>query len=61
MTAAFVAVHLRSNVIGPAKAAQVTLPHIGAVTFGAGVLYFPVCHVFGDILTAVYGYARARR
>ena len=28
--------------------------------FGAGVLFFPISYVFGDILTEVYGYARAR-
>ncbi len=59
--AAFVAVYLCANLIGPAKAAQVHLPLIGAVTFGAGVLFFPISHIFGDILTEVYGYARARR
>ncbi|HEX9180791.1 MAG TPA: queuosine precursor transporter [Burkholderiales bacterium] len=59
--AAFVAVYLCSNLIGPAKAAQVTLPLLGPVTFGAGVLFFPISYIFGDILTEVYGYARARR
>ncbi|HET9701367.1 MAG TPA: queuosine precursor transporter [Burkholderiales bacterium] len=59
--AAFVAVYLCSNLIGPAKAAQVTLPLVGPVTFGAGVLFFPISYIFGDILTEVYGYARARR
>ena len=59
--AAFVAVYLCSNLIGPAKAAQLDLPLIGAVTFGAGVLFFPISYIFGDILTEVYGYARARR
>ena len=58
---AFVAVYLCSNLIGPAKAAQVTLPLLGPVTFGAGVLFFPISYIFGDILTEVYGYARARR
>ena len=57
----FVAVYLCSNLIGPAKAAQLDLPIIGAFTFGAGVLFFPLSYVFGDILTEVYGYARARR
>lgn len=59
--AAFVAVYLCSNLIGPAKAAQLELPLLGAVTFGAGVLFFPISYIFGDILTEVYGYARARR
>jgi predicted membrane channel-forming protein YqfA (hemolysin III family) len=39
---AFVVVLVCSNLIGPAKAAQVDLPLIGAVTFGAGVLFFPI-------------------
>jgi uncharacterized integral membrane protein (TIGR00697 family) len=58
---AFVTVLVCSNLIGPAKAAQIDLPLIGALTFGAGVLFFPISYVFGDILTEVYGYARARR
>jgi uncharacterized integral membrane protein (TIGR00697 family) len=58
---AFVVVLVCSNLIGPAKAAQVDLPLIGAVTFGAGVLFFPISYIFGDVLTEVYGYARARR
>ena len=58
---AFVAVYLCSNLIGPAKAAQLELPIIGVFTFGAGVLFFPLSYVFGDILTEVYGYARARK
>ncbi len=59
--AAFVTVLVCANMIGPAKAAQVTLPWWGPFTFSAGVLFFPVSYVFGDILTEVYGYARARR
>ncbi|MCC7079732.1 MAG: queuosine precursor transporter [Burkholderiales bacterium] len=59
--AAFVAVLLCSNLVGPAKVAQLDLPLLGAVTFGAGVLFFPISYVFGDILTEVYGYAKARR
>jgi uncharacterized integral membrane protein (TIGR00697 family) len=59
--AAFVTVLVCSNLIGPAKIAQLDLPLVGAVTFGAGVLFFPISYVFGDILTEVYGYARARR
>lgn len=59
--AAFVCVLICSNLIGPAKIAQITLPYLGTVTFGAGVLFFPISYVFGDILTEVYGYARARK
>jgi uncharacterized integral membrane protein (TIGR00697 family) len=47
--------------VGPAKIAQADLPLVGVITFGAGVLFFPISYVFGDILTEVYGYARARR
>jgi uncharacterized integral membrane protein (TIGR00697 family) len=58
---AFVVVLVCSNLIGPAKAAQLQLPFIGAVTFGAGVIFFPISYIFGDVLTEVYGYARARK
>jgi hypothetical protein len=58
---AFVVVLICSNLIGPAKAATLDLPILGAVTFGAGVLFFPVSYIFGDILTEVYGYRNARR
>jgi uncharacterized integral membrane protein (TIGR00697 family) len=59
--AAFVVILVCSNLIGPAKIAQVDAPLVGALTFGAGVLFFPISYVFGDILTEVYGYARSRR
>jgi uncharacterized integral membrane protein (TIGR00697 family) len=59
--AAFVTILICSNLVGPAKIAQLDLPLVGALTFGAGVLFFPISYVFGDILTEVYGYARARR
>ena len=59
--AAFVTVLICSNLIGPAKISQVDLPVVGTLVFGAGVLFFPISYVFGDILTEVYGYARARR
>jgi queuosine precursor transporter len=54
--AAFVTVLLCANVIGAAKVAEV-----GGFVFGAGVLFFPISYVFGDVLTEVYGYARARK
>jgi queuosine precursor transporter len=56
-----VAVLLCSNLIGPAKVCTVTLPVLGALTFGAGNLFFPVSYIFDDVLTEVYGYARSRR
>jgi len=58
---AFVTVLLCSNLIGAGKAAQVTLPVLGTVVFGAGILFFPISYMFGDILTEVYGYAYDRR
>lgn len=54
--AAFVVVLVLSNVIGAAK-----LSSVGGYVFGAGILFFPVSYVIGDVLTEVYGYARARR
>ena len=54
--AAFVAILLLSNLIGAAK-----LSTVGGFTFGAGILFFPLGYVLGDVLTEVYGYARARR
>jgi uncharacterized integral membrane protein (TIGR00697 family) len=59
--AAFVTILLLSNVIGAGKVATVNLPGIGAWPFGAGILFFPISYVIGDVLTEVYGYARARR
>ena len=59
--AAFVTILICSNLIGPAKIAQMDLPLVGVLTFGAGVLFFPISYVFGDVLTEVYGYARSRR
>lgn len=59
--AAFVAILLLSNVIGAAKPAQIDFPVLGPRVFGAGILFFPISYVIGDVLTEVYGYARARR
>ena len=58
---AFVVVLLLSNVIGAEKRSVVDLPLIGAWPFGAGILFFPISYVIDDVLTEVYGYARARR
>ncbi|MFD1121729.1 queuosine precursor transporter [Methylophilus flavus] len=59
--AAFVTVLVCSNLIGPAKVTQIDAPLLGTLTFGAGVLFFPISFIFGDILTEVYGYAASRR
>jgi uncharacterized integral membrane protein (TIGR00697 family) len=34
---------------------------VSGFTFGAGVLFFPLSYLFGDILTEVYGYSKSRR
>lgn len=54
--ATFVTVLLCSNLIGTEKVCK-----LGGVTFGAGILFFPISYFFGDILTEVYGYARSRK
>jgi queuosine precursor transporter len=59
--AAFVAILLLSNIIGASKRAEIDIPFIGPWPFGAGVLFFPLSYVIGDLLTEVYGYALARR
>ncbi|HVP13448.1 MAG TPA: queuosine precursor transporter [Phycisphaerae bacterium] len=56
LMAAFVTVLLCSNLIGPGKACMVF-----GIAFGAGNLFFPISYIFGDVLTEVYGYARARK
>jgi queuosine precursor transporter len=59
--AAFVAILLLSNIIGAAKRSVIDIPFYGPWPFGAGVLFFPISYIIGDMLTEVYGYARARR
>ena len=61
IVAGMVAVLLCSNLIGPAKVCELNLPLLGPVRFGAGNLFFPISYIFADVLTEVYGYARARR
>lgn len=52
---AFVGTLLISNV-----AAQKLIP-VGPFVFSGGILLFPFTYIFGDALTEVYGYARARQ
>ena len=54
--AAFVTILLCSNLIGASKVCTVK-----GFTFGAGILFFPLSYLFGDILTEVYGYAASRK
>ncbi|MDX1970005.1 MAG: queuosine precursor transporter [Planctomycetaceae bacterium] len=53
---AFVTVLICSNMIAAGKVAT-----LGGFNFGAGVVFFPLSYLFGDILTEVYGYKRSRR
>jgi uncharacterized integral membrane protein (TIGR00697 family) len=75
--AGFVTVLLCSNLIGPGKSCAVDLGMkvvpdwdfsgggglvFGSLlVFGAGNIFFPISYIFGDVLTEVYGYARARK
>ncbi|MFO0957619.1 MAG: queuosine precursor transporter [Isosphaeraceae bacterium] len=53
---AFVTVLLCTNLISAPKRVEVN-----GFVFGAGVLFFPISYLFGDVLTEVYGYARSRK
>jgi uncharacterized PurR-regulated membrane protein YhhQ (DUF165 family) len=68
--AAFVAILLLSNIIGAAKLTYVDVPFwpdgwwpapTGTFIYGAGILFFPLGYVIGDVLTEIYGFAKARR
>ncbi len=65
--AAFVTVLLLSNLLSSAKiidtGAAIDFGPLGmlALLFDAGTLVFPIAYIFGDVLTEVYGYKRARR
>lgn len=61
IVAAFVTVLICSNLIGAGKVAVINLPELGTTSYSAGVLFFPISYLFGDILTEVYGYAYDRR
>lgn len=54
--AGFVTVLLCSNLIGPGKVCS-----LFGMSFSAGNLFFPISYIFGDVMTEVYGYARARK
>ena len=52
--AVFVTSLITANVI------SVKLIQLGGLVFPAGVVIFPISYIFGDVLTEVYGYRRAR-
>jgi uncharacterized integral membrane protein (TIGR00697 family) len=51
----FVTTLVISNIIA------VKLVSVGGLIMPAAIFIFPISYIFGDILTEVYGYARARR
>lgn len=61
LMAAFVAVLLCLNLTGAHKISTVDLPFYGEYIYGAGVLFFSISYLFGDILREVYGCARSRK
>ncbi len=55
VTAVFVTSLIIANIIA------VKIVSLGPLILSAAILIFPLSYIFGDILTEVYGYARARR
>jgi len=55
ITTIFTVVLILSNI------ASTKITSFGWLSFDGGMLLFPLAYIFGDILTEVYGYARARR
>jgi uncharacterized integral membrane protein (TIGR00697 family) len=55
VTALFVTTLIVSNIIA------VKIVQLGPLFLPAAVILFPVAYIFGDVLTEVYGYARARQ
>ncbi len=55
ITAAFAVVLILSNIT------STKILSLGWFSFDGGTILFPLAYIFGDILTEVYGYARARR
>lgn len=62
ITVVFVMVLLISNIASSAKIIDWGKSLFGLhLAFDAGTLLFPVSYIFGDILTEVYGFKRARK
>lgn len=59
---AFTAILILSNFASSAKIIDWCIS-IGKIplAFDAGTVFFPFAYIFGDVLTEVYGYSRARR
>ncbi|HSO63055.1 MAG TPA: queuosine precursor transporter [Desulfobacterales bacterium] len=61
VAAVFVTSLLVSNIIAIKLASFGTLPLAGSLFLPVAVIIFPISYIFGDVLTEVYGYARARQ
>ncbi len=55
VTAFFVAVLIISNI------ASSKITQIGPMSLDGGTILFPLTYIFGDILTEVYGFKKARK
>lgn len=61
VTAVFVTCLIVSNIIAVKLASFGPFGIAGSVFMPVAVIVFPVAYIFGDVLTEVYGYARARQ
>ena len=61
VTSIFVTCLIVSNIIAVKIASFGSLPLIGPLFLPVAVIVFPISYIFGDVLTEVYGYARARQ
>lgn len=60
--AIFITVLIISNIASSAKIVDWGVSIIGLrLAFDAGTILFPISYIFGDVLTEVYGFRRARR
>jgi queuosine precursor transporter len=55
ITALFITALITANVVA------VKLIEVGGFVLSAAIVIFPISYIVGDVLTEVYGYARARR
>lgn len=62
ITAFFVITLIASNLLSSAKLVDAQLSLFGTpFVFDGGLLIFPFCYIFSDMLTEVYGYKRSRK
>jgi uncharacterized integral membrane protein (TIGR00697 family) len=61
VTSVFVTCLIVSNIIAVKIASFGSLPLIGPLFLPVAVIVFPISYIFGDVLTEVYGYTRARQ